>query len=157
MTCWAAEICPRKRDALVRRAHHQCPARQRGAHLLHIFGDAGDLKNEMSWDYKNMIMAKPFTGDPSSGDIWVVGSPCVDLSALNSKQVRFGPGCPGQSSQVFHTVLSLVGQRRPRLLLLENVTRILHKRACQGGEAGDSMVRLGSVALFTLSGCIWLL
>lgn len=128
VTFWAAEKDPEKRATLLQRSRSGMSAYQ-------VFGDVHHLKGAKSWDY----LSGKFV-EPNPADIWLCGSPCVDLSPLNNKQVEFGPGCSGQSSTVLDAVLDLVEDKRPRMLVLENVKRILHKRGCQNGRRGHEMV-----------------
>ena len=141
VTFWAAEKDPEKRATLLQRSRSGMSAYQ-------VFGDVHHLKGAKSWDY----LSGKFV-EPNPADIWLCGSPCVDLSPLNNKQVEFGPGCSGQSSTVLDAVLDLVEDKRPRMLVLENVKRILHKRGCQNGRRGHEMVRLGCSDLLMSFSC----
>ena len=55
-------------------------------------------------------------------DVWVGGFPCQDVSLA-----RMGPraGLKGAKSGLFHDFAQLVGQRRPRVLVIENVPGLL--------------------------------
>ncbi len=55
-------------------------------------------------------------------DIWAAGFPCQDLSLA-----RMGPrsGLRGNQSGLFHDFMRLVGGRRPRAIILENVHGLL--------------------------------
>ncbi|CAL1140777.1 unnamed protein product [Cladocopium goreaui] len=128
VTFWAAEKNAAKRQLLIQRTSPHMRVDQ-------VFGDVKDLVQPQCYDYLNQCWT-----DPKEADIYVCGTPCVDLSALNSKQIEFGPGCDGQSSSVIDDVMAVVEKRKPLAVILENVERILHKRKCQGGQPGHKMV-----------------
>jgi DNA (cytosine-5)-methyltransferase 1 len=56
-------------------------------------------------------------------DVWTAGFPCQDVSLA-----RRGPraGLKGHRSGLFHEFARLVGEGRPRIVLLENVHGLLH-------------------------------
>ncbi|MGO9609806.1 MAG: DNA cytosine methyltransferase, partial [Verrucomicrobiia bacterium] len=56
-------------------------------------------------------------------DVWTAGFPCQDVSLA-----RMGerPGLTGTRSGLFHDFARLVGEGRPRVVLLENVHGLLH-------------------------------
>jgi DNA (cytosine-5)-methyltransferase 1 len=82
---------------------------------------------------------KELTGaDIPASDIWVAGFPCQDVSLA-----RMGKraGLRGSKSGLFHEFARLVGEGRPRLLCIENVSGLL---SSHGGR--DFGVVLGTLA-----------
>ncbi len=70
----------------------------------------------------NSDIRKLDESDIPETDIWAAGFPCQDLSLA-----RMGPrsGLRGNQSGLFHDFMRLVGGRRPRAIILENVHGLL--------------------------------
>jgi DNA (cytosine-5)-methyltransferase 1 len=70
----------------------------------------------------NSDIRKIDEADIPETDIWAAGFPCQDLSLA-----RMGPrsGLRGSQSGLFHDFMRLVGGRRPRAIILENVHGLL--------------------------------
>lgn len=58
--------------------------------------------------------------DPPDADVWWASPPCQDLSIAGH-----GAGLDGSRSRAFFTFADLVQRRRPRVVVIENVTRLL--------------------------------
>eukprot|EP00438_Fugacium_kawagutii_P032755 Skav206024 [mRNA] locus=scaffold1314:24942:26623:+ [translate_table: standard] len=131
VTFWAAEKNNAKRALLIQRARGQMPQMQ----VDQIFGEVKDLQKRHSYDFLHECMTAPL-----DADIWFVGFPCVDLSGLNAKEIKFGEECHGQSSSVLQDTMDAISLRKPRAVILENVARILHRRKCQDFKPGHEWV-----------------
>lgn len=60
---------------------------------------------------------------PKETDVWCAGFPCQDVSLANQGKRR---GLDGERSGLFFTFANLVSQRKPRFVVLENVTGLLN-------------------------------
>lgn len=63
---------------------------------------------------------KSFTATPGSFDLITAGFPCQDISSAG-KQLGFS----GERSSLFYEIIRLVGEVRPKFILLENVRNIV--------------------------------
>lgn len=64
-----------------------------------------------------------FTAEPRQYDLVTGGFPCQDISIANPN----GRGLEGKRSGLFHELMRIVRQCRPRYLVLENVSAMLSK------------------------------
>lgn len=62
--------------------------------------------------------------DLPDADVWCGGFPCQDVSVARGSLVR--DGLKGRNSGLFFQILELIKARRPRVVLLENVTGLLN-------------------------------
>lgn len=75
------------------------------------------------------------SSDVPESDVWVGGFPCQDVSVA-----RMGPraGLRGSRSGLFHDFARLLGERRPRVFVIENVPGLL---SSHGGRDFGLIVR----------------
>ena len=60
--------------------------------------------------------------DIPDSDVWAGGFPCQDVSLA---RMGYRPGLKGKRSGLFHEFARLIGEARPRVVLLENVAGLL--------------------------------
>lgn len=82
-------------------------------------------------------------GDIPTSDVWVGGFPCQDVSLARMGQ---RDGLKGSRSGLFHEFARLIGEGRPRVVLLENVAGLL---SSHGGR--DFGTVIGTLAEFGYS------
>lgn len=63
-------------------------------------------------------------GDIPDADVWTAGFPCQDVSLARGNHGR--TGLRGNHTSLFYKLAELVGERRPKVLLLENVVGLLN-------------------------------
>lgn len=81
------------------------------------------------------------TIDPSrlpEADVWVGGFPCQDVSVARGRAERLG--LHGERSGLFYEFARLIEQKRPKVVLLENVAGLLNSN--QGRDFGYILQRL---------------
>ena len=71
--------------------------------------------------------------DVPEADIWSAGWPCQDVSHANAQRT----GIRGENSGLFYEFMRLVGENRPRWIILENVPGLL---SADGGTAFESVI-----------------
>jgi len=71
-------------------------------------------------------------------DVWVAGFPCQDISIARGKSVRLG--LHGNRSGLFHQFSHLIEERKPQVVVLENVAGLLNSN--KGRDFGTILQRM---------------
>lgn len=74
-------------------------------------------------------------------DVWCGGFPCQDISLARASSERLG--LKGERSGLFHTFASLIEQKMPQVVLMENVEGLLSSN--NGNDLGTIIKRMTSL------------